>query len=91
MAFFIGIVTNLKIWYNIRIKSKERWALGNAPPLEKKTNYEKSITNRKSLQKNQKPLRKISRGITLSSTSFRTQGENDVLYLITILYNYLGV
>ncbi len=32
MAFSLGIVTNLKIWYNTRMKSKERRALGNAPP-----------------------------------------------------------
>ena len=51
MAFSLGIVTNVKIWYNTGMKSKEWWALGNAPPERKKTNYEKSITNRKILQK----------------------------------------
>ena len=30
MAFSLGIVTNLKIWYNTRMKSKEWWALGNS-------------------------------------------------------------
>ena len=32
MAFSLGIVTNVKIWYNTGMKSKEWWALGNAPP-----------------------------------------------------------
>ena len=32
MAFSFGIVINLKIWYNLRMKSKEWWALENAPP-----------------------------------------------------------
>ena len=36
MAFSLGIVTILKIWYNTRMESKEWWALGNAPPREKR-------------------------------------------------------
>ena len=35
MVFFLGIVANLKIWFNTRMKSKERWALGNVLPWEK--------------------------------------------------------
>ena len=31
MAFSLGIVTNLKIWYNTRMESKEWRALGNTP------------------------------------------------------------
>ena len=43
MAFSLGIVANLKIWFNTRVKSKEWCSLGNAPPRVKKERlYDKS-------------------------------------------------